>query len=138
MIREYILLLTLLVTSTIATAGVVKVDLDVGEIQPGQTIVIHLDALMPNHTYILSCALTSNHLSGNPYDIVEINTPTNSSDIGLTAEETKPGSHQYRLPTHKNGYLYGNISKEIGDISITNLDNTDTILLSSCHAVGRV
>ena len=137
-IRRFISVLTLLTVAGTVSAGVIKVDLKVGLIKPGEQIVINLDELIPDHVYVLSCVLTSDHTSGKLYDVVQVTTPTNSPKIGLTAEETTPGSHQYNLPTNKNNYLYGNISKDIGDISITNLDNTDSVLLSSCHAVGRI
>ena len=136
-IRQFISLLTLLALAGTVSAGVVKVDLKVGLIKPGEKIVINLDELIPDHVYILSCVLTSDHTSGKPYDVIQVTTPTNSPKVGLTAEETTPGSHQYNLPTNKNNYLYGNIYKNVGDISITNLDDTDSVLLSSCHAVGR-
>ena len=137
-IRQFISVLTLLAVAGIVSAGVIKVDLKVGLIKPGEKIVINLDELIPDHVYVLSCILTSDHASSKPYDLVQVTTPTNSPKIGLTAEETTPGSHQYNLPTNNNNYLYGNISKEIGDISITNLDNIDSILLSNCHAVTRI
>lgn len=137
-VRQFIFLLTLLTTVSIVAAGVVKVDLKVGWIHPGKTIVINLDELIPDHMYVLACILTSDHASDKPYDLVQVTTPTNSPTLGLTAEETTPGSHQYNLPTNKNNYLYGNIFKDIGDISITNLDNTDSVLLSNCHAVTRI
>ena len=137
-IRRFISVLTLLAVAGTISAGVVKVDLKVGLIETGETIVINLDELIPGHMYVLSCILTSNHISGKPYDLIQVTTPTNSPKLGLTADETTPGSHQYNLPTNKNNYLYGNIYKDIGDISITNLDNTDSVLLSNCHAVGRI
>ncbi len=136
-IRQCISVLSLLAIAGTVSAGFVKVDLNVGLIKSGETIVINLDELVPHHMYVLNCILTSDHTSGKPYDLVQVTTPTNSPTIGLTAEETTPGSHQYNLPTNKNNYLYGNIYKEIGNISITNLDNTDSVLLSNCHAVGR-
>jgi len=137
-IRQLISVLTLLAVTSTIFAGVIKVDLNVGQIKPGEEIVINLDELISGHMYVLSCILTSNHTSGKPYNLVQVTTPANSPNIGLTAEETTLGSHLYNLPTNKNIYLYGNIYKDMGDISITNLDNTDSILLSSCHAVGRI
>lgn len=136
-IQQFISALTLLAITGIASAGVIKVELQVGLIKPGEKILISLDELIPDHVYVLSCVLTSDHNSGKPYNIIQVTTPTNSPKIGLTAEEITSGSHQYNLPTNKNNYLYGDISKDVGDISITNLDKTDSILLSSCHAVGK-
>ena len=137
-IRQCIYGLTLLAVTGTVSAGVVKVDLYVGDIKPGERIVINLDQLIPGHVYQLACTLTSDHLSGKPYNVIHVTTPTNSPHVAVNAAETTPGSHQYNLPTTKNSYLYGDIYKEIGDISITNLDDTDSVLLSSCHAVGRV
>ena len=137
-IRQFLSVLTLLAVASTVSAGVVKVDLNVGVIKPGETIVINLDKLASGIEYKLNCTLTSDHTSGKPYNLIQITTPTNSPAIGVNAEETMPGSHQYKLPATKNSYLYGNIHKEIGDISINNLDNTDSITLSGCHAVGRV
>ena len=137
-IRQIISVLSLLVVAGSVTAGVVKVDLKTGLIKSGETIVINLDALVPAHIYKLDCSLSSDHTSGKPYNLVSVTTPTNASAIGVTAEETSPGSHQYQLPTTMNSHLYGNITKDIGNISITNLDDSDSVLLSSCHAIGRM
>jgi hypothetical protein len=137
MIRQFISALLLLSATSSVSAGVVKIDLNVGTIKPGESMVISLDKLNPQHAYNLSCVLTSDHASGQPYNLVHVTTPTNSSKINVNAEETVPGSHQYKLPTDKNSYVTGSITKEIGDIAILNMDTTDTILLSSCHAVGR-
>jgi hypothetical protein len=137
MIRQLITVLALMSAACTVSAGVVKVDLNVGTIKPGEQIVIALDKLTPEHLYHLSCVLTSDHASGKTYDVVQLTTPTNSSKINVNADETAPGSHHYNLPTNKNSYITGNITKEIGDITIVNLDDADTILLSSCHAVGR-
>lgn len=137
-IRQIISVLAVLAFTGTASAEIVKVDLKVGLIKPGETIVITLDQLVPAVVYKLSCVLTSDHASGKAFDVVQVTTPTNSQRINVNAAETAPGSHQYNLPTNKNTYVTGNIYKDIGDISITNLDGTDAVLLSSCHAVGRI
>lgn len=137
-IRQWVLIFFLQIVTSAVSAGVVKVDLNEGVINPGQTIIISLDELEPAQKYTLSCVLTSQNSSGKVYNLVHVATPTNTSLIGVNAPETSPGSHQYKLPTSHNSYLYGNIYKNIGDISITNLDNSDAVLLSSCHAVGRI
>jgi hypothetical protein len=131
-------MLTLISLTGVAAAGVVKVDLKTGFVSPGDTIVINLNDLLPAHTYVLSCVLTSDHASNKSYDVIQITTPTNTTTVGVTADEVTPGSHRYNMATNKNAYIYGNITKDIGDISVTNLDDHDTIQLSSCHAVGRI
>ncbi len=137
MIRPLISALALLSAACTVSAGVVKVDLNVGDIKPGEKIVISLEKLIPDHVYKLSCVLTSNHVSGKPYNVVQVTTSTNSSKVTVNADETSPGSHLYNLPTNKNSYVTGGITKDIGDITIMNVDDADTVLLSSCHAVGR-
>lgn len=138
MMRPLLSVLTLLAVSGVVSAGIVKVNLNTGLIKPGETIVIALDELVSGHVYNLSCVLTSDHSSGQPYNVVQVTTPTNSSQVGVTADETSRDSHLYILPTNKNSYIYGSITKDIGDISVTNFDAADAVLLSSCHAVGRI
>jgi len=138
LIRQLISTLSIMAIAGSVSAGVVKVDFPGGMISPGATRLINLDELTSATAYKLSCVLTSDHVSGKTFNVVQITTPANYQVIGVDAEETTPGSHQYKLPTNKNSYVYGNIFKEVGSISITNLDDTDSVLLSSCHAVGRV
>ena len=118
-IRQFISALTLLVAAGTVSAGVVKVELNTGLIKPGETIVINLDKFIPQHTYTLSCALTSNHTSGNPYNVVQVTTPSNTSKLGVTSRGIifqaviSTTCQQIKIVT-----LYGDISKEIGNISI--------------------
>lgn len=137
-IRKLVSALSIMAIAGSAAAGVVKVDFPGGMISPGASRTINLDELSPSAVYKLSCVLTSDHVSGRAYNLVQITTPENYQVIGVDAEETSPGSHQYKLPSNKNNYIYGNIFKDVGTITITNLDDTDSVLLSSCHAVGRV
>ncbi len=136
-INRFISLCALLTITGTVAAGVVKVDLNTGTINPGNAIVISLNDLQPNHTYTLSCVLTSNHAANKPLDLVQVTTPTNSTALVVNAEQTAPNSHQYQIPSDKNTYITGDITKDIGDITIVNLESTDSLLLSSCHAVGH-
>lgn len=129
--------LSMLILSGVVTAASISSTIILeseGQAKYDQVVKVDLDKLLDHVKYEISCSITSNHLSNQTYDDIQVFSG-GKSEIYVNSQPVAQHNGQISIPSNQVSHLNAMSTYQSDQyIEIRNLDTEDTITVSHCFA----